>query len=790
MTPEHWARLQEILGAALEKSEAERRAFLDGACGANASLREEVERMLACESEAGGFLESPAVEVAARALAAASGSISPGSRLGPYEIVSLAGVGGMGEVWKAHDPRLNRFVALKVLPRELVADPERKHRFIREARAASALNHANIVTIHEIGQADGIDFIAMEYVEGASLAQLIPPQGLPLKRALEYATEIADGLAQAHNAGLVHRDLKPANIMVTTQGRVKLLDFGLARRLRLTSEENSTLSMSGQIAGTPAYMSPEQAQGKPLDTRTDLWSLGALLYEMITGRRAFAADDLPATLHAVMHTPPPELGDDVPGGLQKIIYRALAKKPEDRYQSAAEMMQDLRQVAAPEAQGGTPAATIEEIGNYLRLAASPSSAPKKRSRRRWLLVLPLVAVLAAGLWMWRKPAGPKPAAYETYLKARGYIQRYEKPENLDRAIVLLNNAVREDPNFTLAFASLGEAYTMKSRFTKDPSLLNEAESNARRALQLDDTLAQVHIVLGGVHGARGNRDLAQEEYQRALKLDPSNPGALFGLAGEYAARQRVQEAEQLYRRAAALRPDSWEGYNNLGIFLKAQKRPQEAAQQFRRVVELTPDNVAGHLNLAASLIDEGKFDEAEAPLERASQLAPSSYAVHVNLGHVYCRRGRFAEAERATRRALDLSGKHWITWVNLAIICRWMNQDGRAVEAYRRAVPLLEESVRVQPKQAVPRAVLAEVYAYIGQSDKSLSSIGASLALDPENAAVLLSCANAYAALGDRSVAVAMANKAVANGLTSAALNSDPETRRFRAEPGFKAPNR
>ena len=772
MTPERWARVKEVFGAALELPEADRGARLDSACVGDTELRTEVEKLLARSGEA------------------SLRSFAPGQMLAHYRLEARLGGGGMGTVYRAYDTRLHRQVALKVLLPEHFAEPNGKQRLIHEARAAAALNHPNIVTVYEIGSDRDVDFIAMEYVEGASLARLIPPQGLPVKCALQYAVEIADGLVQAHAAGLVHRDLKPANIMVTTQGRVKLLDFGLARRLRLTDAAASTWTMGNQVVGTPAYMSPEQAQGNPLDARTDLWSLGAVIYEMLVGRRAFAADDLPATLFAIVHTPPPDLAGDLPRGLQKIVYQALAKKPEDRYQSAEEMLRELREMSAPEAQGGNSPATIEEVNNLRKLAAAPSPARPRRPPLRWLLALPLLAVLAAVLWTWIKPAGPKPAAYESYLKALGYIQRYEKPENLDKAIVLLKQAVGADPNFTLAFASLGEAYSLKARLTKDLSLLAEAESSARRALQLNDTLAQVHIVMGGIQSTRGNRELAQEEYQRALKLDPSNPGALFGLAGEYVARQRIPDAERLYRRAAALRPDSWEGYNNLGLFLKAQQRPQEAARQFRRVVELTPDNVAGYLNLAASLIDDGKLDDAESPLERASQLDPSSYAVYVNLGQLYCRKGRFAQAERATQRALQLSDKHWIAWMNLAVVYRWQNQDGQAVAAYKRAVPLLEEAVRVQPKDAALRAILAEMYAYSGQNGRSLSAIEASLALDPDNLSVLLSCANAYAALGDRGAAVSLANKAVANGLTLAALNGDPEARRFRADPGFNTPSR
>src|SRR5713101_4785522 len=222
-------------------------------------------------------------------------TISPGSRLGPYEIIAPLGAGGMGEVWRARDPRLGREIAIKVLPEELSADDERLKRFEREARAASALNHPNIVTIHEIGEADERAFLVMERIEGQTLRELLEDGPLSPRRMLPIACQIADGLARAHEGGIVHRDLKPENVMVTKEGFVKILDFGLAK---LTSPETKPGSLTesptvsigtgaGTVLGTVGYMSPEQASGKPIDYRSDQFSLGAILYEMAAGRRAF-----------------------------------------------------------------------------------------------------------------------------------------------------------------------------------------------------------------------------------------------------------------------------------------------------------------------------------------------------------------------------------------------------------------------------------------------------------------------------------------------------------------------
>src|SRR6516165_1743145 len=234
-----------------------------------------------------------------------------GRTIGHYRIESKLGEGGMGVVYKARDTHLDRPVAIKVLPAEAVANSERKRRFVQEAKAASALNHPNIIHIYDIDTLDGVDFIAMEYVPGKTLDKLVGRRGLGLGEALKYAVQIADALAKAHAAGIVHRDLKPANIMVTEEGLVKVLDFGLAKLTQKAEEEDATLTFAqaprteeGTIVGTVAYMSPEQAQGKKVDARSDIFSLGSVLYEMITGRRAFQRDTEFSTLTAIARDEP------------------------------------------------------------------------------------------------------------------------------------------------------------------------------------------------------------------------------------------------------------------------------------------------------------------------------------------------------------------------------------------------------------------------------------------------------------------------------------------------------
>lgn len=322
-----------------------------------------------------------------------------GATLGPYEIVSLLGEGGMGAVYKARDPRLDRFVAIKVLTADSATGEERQQRFAHEARAASALNHPNIVTVYDTGTEGDATYIAMELVSGKTLADLIPSQGLPLARVLGWATQMADGLARAHKAGLVHRDLKPGNVMVDDDGRVRILDFGLAKTLGaraggrgtdLATRTSPPLTDEGIVMGTVAYMSPEQAEGRPVDARSDIFSFGVVLYEMVTGRKPFAGESRMATISAILRDSPAPLSQSVrgvPAELERLIDRCLRKDPERRWQH----MTDLRNALLD----------LKEDSDSGRLAVrAPEAVPTGGTfRRRWLVVgLPVLAIVAVAAW--------------------------------------------------------------------------------------------------------------------------------------------------------------------------------------------------------------------------------------------------------------------------------------------------------------------------------------------------------------------------------------------------------
>lgn len=371
MNAERWKQIDEVLDAALEIEPEARAAFLSERCECNDELKREVEALLAAHDQAGAFIETSAIKLTARAVAGETIFARDRRRIGPYRILSLLGAGGMGEVYLAEDSRLARKIALKILPLPFVADPDRVRRFTNEARAASALNHPNIITIYDIGQTDATHYIATEYVEGETLRTRLKAGRIPMLEAVRIAAQVAEALHAAHAAGITHRDIKPENIVLRPDGYVKVLDFGLAKltgwRMAdggMRNEEAETLMPSSQsnppsairhlqlshpglVIGTIKYMSPEQALNLPADGRTDLWSLGVMLYEMLTGRAPFKGSSHDCVFDAVLHHQPAPVTDfdpELPVELHVIVSRALEKDCGSRYQTAADLRADLQRL--------------------------------------------------------------------------------------------------------------------------------------------------------------------------------------------------------------------------------------------------------------------------------------------------------------------------------------------------------------------------------------------------------------------------------------------------------------
>jgi predicted Ser/Thr protein kinase len=350
MTPERWEQVDRLFHAAIEAGPDGREAFLADACEGDEILRREVESLLSSHAWDDSFFETPAADVAAELLGVSILSFNPGQEIGNYRIVRHLGSGGMGEVYLADDTRLNRKVAIKLLPPHFTINPQRARRFEREARTASALNHPNIVTIYEIGQSNDAHFIVTEFIDGKTLRQLINEKPFTLNETLNVAIQVASALIGAHAAGIVHRDIKPENIMIREDGYVKILDFGLAKltesQIAESDLETPTLAQSnpGLVMGTVQYMSPEQARGKKVDARTDVWSLGIVLYELLAGRVPFTGETPSHVMVSLMEDKLPSLKGyaNVPTDLERIVRIALRKNRKERYQTAHQLMRDLK----------------------------------------------------------------------------------------------------------------------------------------------------------------------------------------------------------------------------------------------------------------------------------------------------------------------------------------------------------------------------------------------------------------------------------------------------------------
>ena len=395
MDPERWREVDHLFAAALDTPPTERAAFLEAACGGDVALRRKVERLLAADAQAEEFLTGAPAKLLGLAFESrhAVAATLSGRTISHFRLGEPVGSGGMGVVYEAEDTRLGRAVALKFLAPELVRDAGAKARFLTEARAASALDHTNLCTILEVGESeDGLLFLAMPRYDGESLDRRIARGPLPVDEALDVFVQAARGLAKAHQHGIVHRDVKPGNLLVTRDGVVKILDFGIAK---LTGEVGPT--RLGAILGTPAYMAPEQTRGEKVDARADVWSLGVVLYEMLAGRRPFAGGSDAAVVHAVLHeTPQPlaELRPEVPAEVDRVVSRLLAKDPRQRPADAVAALADLRSAAGLQ--------TTESL-------SGPLAPP--RGPRRWLVwwafgALALAIGVAVGLLAWRRGGAP------------------------------------------------------------------------------------------------------------------------------------------------------------------------------------------------------------------------------------------------------------------------------------------------------------------------------------------------------------------------------------------------
>ncbi|HEX3187411.1 MAG TPA: protein kinase, partial [Pyrinomonadaceae bacterium] len=571
----------------------------------------------------------------------------PGNAVGPYQIINRLAAGGMGDIYLAEDTRLGRKVVLKALPSAFTADPERVRRFQLEARAASALNHPNIITVYEIGQLDQLHYISIEFIEGQTLRQRLANGPLKIAEALEVANSVATALLAAHEAGIVHRDIKPENIMVRADRVVKVLDFGLAKltESKPLISEASTLfqTQQGLIIGTAPYMSPEQTRALQVDTRTDIWSLGAVLYEMVGGRAAFYGPTPSDIMAAILSREPVPLvrhRPDVPTELEWIVKKALRKDRDERYQTIREFLADLKHLSQ-------------------RLE------------------------FQEGLDQFARTHNDNTQAYHAYLKGR-YCWNKRTDEDVKQSIEYFNKAIQADPDYALAYAGLADAYLVLGGFGIATLAPKEAYPKAReaaeRALELDDTLAEAHASLAYcLANYDWNWPRAEREFRRALELKPNYSVAHHWYGFLYLASMgRLDEAIAALRRALELDPLSLSIGSNIGLLLYLARRYDEALHEFEQNAEMDRSFVYTHWELALTLEQCGRYDEAIAALQKANALSGTATLPRVLLARAYALAGRKKDAYALLDELGELSTQTYVSPYRMAAVHVGLGDKERA----------------------------------------------------------------------------------------------------------------
>ncbi|MGB6383873.1 MAG: protein kinase [Terriglobales bacterium] len=720
MTPERWQQIREVLEKALELAPSERSAFLQQACSSDQSLRQEVETLLASSPDVrSSFLQSSPLQV----------TLTSGTKLGEYEVKSLLGAGGMGVVYRARDSRLGRDVAIKVLPSVLSADAERLRRFEQEARAAAALNHPNILAVHQMGTYEGAPYLVSELLEGETLREQIKRGRLAVRKAIDYGVQMARGLAAAHEKGIVHRDLKPENLFVTKDGRVKILDFGLAKLTQPQSgSEHSALTLTegtevGVVMGTVGYMAPEQVRGETADHRADIFAFGAILYEMLAGKRAFQKPTSPETMTAILNEDPPGISQvttDIPPALQRVVHRCLEKNPEQRFQSASDL-----------------AFALDALSDSSGYSTSDVSRAKPHRGRSWGIAASVVSVIlvVVALLAWRslhsRTADATPihsiavlpfanASKDPEMDYLGegiseevtnslsrlpdlqvmarstvshYKSRQDDPQGVGRDLhvdaVLTGRVVKhgneldvetELVNVGTGAQLWGERYT---RNTNDASLLQGAITR--------DVASQLRPQL-----AAGERDSLAKVGTRDAEAYQ------FYLKGRYRFESWTPEdlkaAAEFFDKAVARDPNYAAAYAGLadasaiqGYFgyIPGRAPFDKARSAARRALELDSQIPEPHISLAiVDLIYFWNFPEAEQEIHSALAIDPNSAFAHEISCWFDADVGRIQEAQAECRRAVELDPFSSL-YNSLLAQTYWMAHDGyRSVEQAKKALDL------------------------------------------------------------------------------------------------------
>jgi eukaryotic-like serine/threonine-protein kinase len=702
MTPERWQELKKVLAGALDRAPEERRAYLDGAC-IDGDLRSEVESLIATQGQGDGrFLEQVSVS---------SAPLEKGSRLGEYRIVACIGAGGMGEVYRARDTRLNRDVAIKVLPSFLSADRDRLRRFEQEARAAAALNHPNILAVFQMGTHDSAPYMVSELLEGSTIREQVKRGALPLRKAIDYGVQVAQGLAAAHEKGIVHRDLKPENLFVTKDGRVKILDFGLAKLTQRAwtvdskAPTISELTQPGAVVGTVGYMSPEQVRGKAADHRTDIFAFGAVLYEMLTGKRAFRNETAAETMSAILNEDPPAVSQTVPtapAALQRVLQRCLEKNPEQRFQSASDL-----------------AFALEALSDSGSVSTETTvRRPAARRVQLWTAAALVVVALAGA--------------------TAGYLYFHRAPKLTDRDSIVIADFANSTGDAVFDGA-LRQALSVELQQT--PYLQLVSDRRVGQTLQLMEKPSDIKLTPA----------IAREVCQRA-NATTDIEGSIAALGSQYvlglnavacgtgetlAAEQVTADGKE--KVIAALTSAASELRSKLGESSASLKRFDTPLDQVT-----TPSLEAlQDWGLGTQAMKNGDLSSASSSFQRAVTLDPNFAVAYSALATVYSALGEETLSIEAAQKGYQLRD-------------RVSDRERFSIESYYDIFVLgnLEKGIEVArtwvslfPRDVSALGALAITYGWSGRSDEAQATNREILRIEPTTA-TYGSVAGGYIALG------------------------------------------
>jgi eukaryotic-like serine/threonine-protein kinase len=798
MTPERWQQIDNLLQSALACASEERPAFLAQACADDEPLRREVESLLASHEHSGNLLETPLSQIAADLLVESQPPSVEGQTIGLYKVLTRLGAGGMGEVYLAQDPRLDRKIALKLLPAYFTTEANRIHRFEQEARAASSLNHPNILTIYEIGQADGHHFIATEFINGVTLRERLAGTPMKLSEALEIALQVAAALTAAHAANIVHRDIKPENIMIRDDGYMKVLDFGLAKlteRSAAVDTEAATRAMvktnPGVVMGTVAYMSPEQARGLSVDARTDIWSLGVVLYEMATGRVPFEGETATDVILSVVEREPPPLAQysrEVPAELERIVNKALRKNRDERYQTVKDLSLDLKSLKQelevarldrslePFASGQDAAkkssgrAAVATTSDKLKFVEHPTSSAEyivseiKSHKRSVVLALAiLVIAVAAAVYFFYFAKGGETidsVAVMPFVNVSGDPNTEYLSDGLSDSII---NSLSQLPN--LKVIALNSVLRYKGKQT-DPQVVGR-ELNVRavlmgRLIQQGDGLS----ISTELVDVRDNRRLWGEQYNRKL----ADIAVLqTDIAQEISERLRLRLSGEEKKRLTKRYTDNGEAYQlylmgRSYLHTRSDKGLQKSIELFEQAIKKDPNYAPAYAGLSLTYQTLGftgllPAKEARQKQEwaalKAMEIDDMLAEAHVAVALVRRLDLNWSASEEEGKRALELDPNSVGAHVTYAYHLAWL---GRLDEA----MPHVKRAQELDPLSLITSADIGNMFYCSRQYDRAIEQFQKIIQMDPNFAPAHTRLGMVYLEKGMYEEAITEHKKAIA----------------------------